>query len=273
VEPHLAWRGGTGQAGPALPAFAYDELDAAPAHRAGLPSEVPTRPLTAIPGHFQQLQLSLRNRLLAPPGGLLSAELTLGQDVDLDAGTLAETWAQGWLQLWRARLDLSARFFAFGARAPVSPPQGLGSRFFDAFSELSAGLTVPDGRGDDVHTSLAALGSGGSPRLVAGLEPLFDRRALPFQAQANGSAGVRATLSGATITYDALFNVRDLSGPRCAGKSAAPHVYAHNAALTWDSPCKCWKATFLLGIDECLAQPTWKFIIDLSALGGGKLGG
>ena len=271
LEPRLGWRAGTGQAGPPLPAFAYDELDAAPAHAAGSASAVPTRPLTAMAGRFQQLQLSLRNRLVAPPGGLVGAELNLGQDLDLDAGALAETWAQGWLQIWRARLDLTTRFYALGARAPVKPPDGARPSFFDSFSELSAGLTFSDGRGDDVHASVAAVGWGASPRLVAGLEPFFDRRELSFPAMASGSVGTRARVSGATLAYDALFNARDMA-PRCAGKSATPHVYAHTATFVWDSPCKCWKAGFVLGIDECQARPSWSFIIDLSALGGGKLG-
>ena len=269
IQPRIEWVAGTSQAGPGLPNYAYDELDVAAVPRAASGQTVPVRTLTAAPGTFRQLQLSVRNRLVTP-AGLLSdtpVELTLGQDLDLEAGIPSESWVQGRaarpLPFGTFSADVTARFLAFGAKrtaaATVLPPSRL-----DAFTSLQASVAVADRRGDNLHASLFAVGNGGSPRLLAGLEPFFDPRPVSG-AQANGSAGVTGKISGATVTYDADFNARKLAASPCS-KSLAPHVYQHRASLVWDSPCKCWKAGVTATLYECNAGPQFGFVVDLSSL-------
>lgn len=280
IEPRFAWRAGTSQAGPALPAYAYDELDALaplPAPAAG--AVVPVRrTLSASPGAFDQLQLSVRNRLSIPSGplALTTAELTLGQDLDLAGGRLAETWAQGALRTGPFAASGTARFLAFGAhRTPgtgsISSPAPPSSAL-DAFTELRLDTSVGDGRGDDLHASLVAIGTGGSPRLLAGLEPFFDLSPVALDVIGQGSIGARGHLSGASVGYDAYFNARELAQPYCAGHATAPHVYQHVASLVWDSPCKCWKAGVTFSKYECDPEPRFTFLIDLSSLAGGATG-
>ncbi len=277
IQPRIAWVAGTTQAGAGLPNYAYDELDVAgalPGTASG--QTVPVRrTLTAVPGGFQQLQLSLRNRLVAPSGNLsnTSVELTLGQDLDLRAGSPSESWAQGRatrpLPVGTFSADVTARFLAFGAkRAEGTGPAStaLPASRLDAFTSLQANATVADRRGDNVHANLFAVGNGGSPRLLAGLEPFFDPRPTAADAFAQGSAGLVGKFSGATVTYDALFYARALASEPCAGKSKAPHFYQHQASLVWDSPCKCWKAGVTATLNECNASPQFGFVVDLSSL-------
>lgn len=280
MEPRIAWRGGTGQAGPALPNYAYDELDVALPQRVvdaqGLVTQ--QRTLSAIPGSFSQLRLTLRNRLIAPAGPLSNAflELTLGQDLDAAAGRASETWAQGALRLSFMSLDARAGFRAFGAAAPAGTPENAPSSSLDAFTDLGAGITFFDRRGDNVHANFVALSAGASPRVMAGLEPFFDPRPVAADAVALGSMGAGAHLDGATIAYDALFYGRELtSAPVCANgavKSRQPHVYQHQASLVWDSPCHCWKAGVSAILNECDEHPRFQLILDLSALAAGTGG-
>ena len=277
IEPRLEWRGGTAQAGPALPNYAYDELDVALPPRAVDASGVvlAQRTLSAVPGSFSQLQLSVRNRLFAPAGALSNTflELTLGQDLDLASGKASETWARAGLHVGSLHLDTVARFRAFGASAPPGTPAASPSSRLDAFTELGASLLVLDARGDNLHASFIALGAGGSPRVLAGLEPFFDPRPVAEGAVALGQIGVAGRLGGATFGYDAFFYGRDLAPSTCpvTGKviSTAPHVYQHQATLVWDSPCRCWKAGVVAVLNECDDRPRFSFLIDLSALGGG----
>jgi LPS-assembly protein len=274
VQPRLAWVAGADPAGPGLPNFAYDELDVAAAQPLPAPANAPARrTLSALPGgRFQQAQISLRNRLWrAGPAGWASTSLdvTLGQDVDLAAGRLSETWAQGSLHLGPVSADAGARFYAFGA----GPPAGAGPAtaplprsFFDAFTSLHARLAVADPHGDDVHASLLAVGEGGSPRLLAGLEPLFDPRPNAFDALAIGGVGAVGRTSGATLTYDALYYARSLPSPPCAGKSTDPHFFQQSVSALWDSPCHCWRAGLTAVLNECLDRPQLQFLIDLSSL-------
>jgi LPS-assembly protein len=273
VEPSLTLRAGTAQAGPALPAFAYDELDFALAPPLpGATGVSPQRTLTAAPSAFQQARLAVRNRLVWP--GRLAAELTAGVDADVGRGRLSETWAQGSLQYGPLAANAAARFYAFGAAAPEGTPvlvaparSGL-----DRFSELRAALSLADRRGDNVHAGLIAIGNGGSPRLLAGIEPLFDPRPAAVPPTAQGAVGVVARLSGATAVYDALFTARPLydtkgsPAPLCAGKSTAPHIFQHQATVVWDSPCRCWKAAVAAVLSECDPAPRFHFVIDLSSL-------
>ncbi len=274
VEPAIAWRGGTGQAGPGLPAFAYDELDVAlppprvGASATGAAAVLPQRALSAIPGSFSQVRLSLRNRLVAGAGTLSNGflDVTVGQDLDAAAGRASETWMAAGLHLVGLSADASARFRAFGARLPELTPRTAPPARLDAFTELRASVTASDRRGDDLHGTFIAVGPGGSPRLEAGLEPFFDPRAFAVDAVAQGGVGARVRVSGATLGYDAAFNARELTAPLCPGKSTGPHVYQHAASLVWDSPCRCWKAGVTASLFECDAHPRFGFIIDLSSL-------
>ncbi|MFL5262663.1 MAG: LPS-assembly protein LptD [Anaeromyxobacteraceae bacterium] len=276
IEPAVTVVAGTGQAGPALPSYAWDELDVAPALAAPAPGTVvpARRTLTALPGPFQQLRLALRNRLVVPAGPLSAAQLdvTVGQDVDLGRPRLAETWAEATVHVWRISAGAEARFFGFGERAPAGVPLPAEASGWDRFTELRANASVSDARGDEVHAGIFGLGPGGSPRLLAGLEPLFDLRPVAIGALAQGSVGARARISGALLSYDALFNARTFVGPDgqkaplCPDKSAAPHVYQHVASFVWDSPCHCWKAGITASLFECDPSPRFGFVLDLSSL-------
>jgi LPS-assembly protein len=270
IEPRLAWRAGTDALGPALPAYAYDELDAAPRAGPALPADggAPVRTLSATPGRFHQLQLSVRNRLVAPPGAPWGADLGLGQDLDLAAGKAEESWGRLALRGGPATFSAVARFRLFGGAAPA--PADARSRL-DAFTELAAGLRVADARGDDLHASLNALGRGASPRLVGGLEPLFDARsAASFVPAASGVVGATARFSGGTLVYDAAFTARPTLV--CPGAGVAgPRVFYHSASLVWDSPCRCFRAGVTASVNVCDPSPRFGVLLDLSSVGGGGL--
>ena len=284
IEPRVEWRGGTGQWGPGLPNYAYDEFDVA------LPPLVVTssgvvaaqRTLSAIPGSFSQLQLSVANRLSAPSGPLSNTflELTVGQDLDVAAAKPSETWARAALRFPRVTTGAFARFRAFGAAAPPGTPPAIPASALDSFTELGANVMVADGRGDNVHASFIALGAGGSPRVMAGLEPFFDPRPAAESAVALGQVGVAGRLGGATLSYDAFFYGRPMAPvgtagaftPACGNKSLEPHVYQQAASLVWDSPCHCWKAGLTAVLNECDDRPRFGVVVDFSSLGGGRVG-
>ncbi len=280
IEPRIEWRGGTANAGPGLPNYAYDEFDVALPARVVDPVSgvvVPQRTLSAIPGAFSQLQLSIRNRLIAPAGPLSSAvlDVALGQDLDVSSGRASETWAKAALSIRNVMFTSTARFRAFGAMTPEGTPPPAAPSSLDSFTELSGGLLVVDGRGDNVHAGFIALGAGASPRVLAGLEPFFDPRPTGTGAIAQGSVGFTGRWSGANLTYDALFYAREPPTTTCAsGKtiSASPHVFQHQATLTWDSPCRCWKAGVSAVLNECDDRPRWGIILDFSSIGGRSVG-
>jgi LPS-assembly protein len=270
IEPAVSLVAGTAQAGPALPSYAWDELDAAQAPPAATEgAAIPLRrTLTAVPGAFQQMRFALRNRLVAPAGALSSAllDVTVGQDLDLGGERLGETWAQAAVRFGRFSADAAARFYGFGARRPEGVPAPALASGWDRFTEVRGSASVSDRRGDDLHAGVLAIGPGGSPRLLAGLEPLFDARAVAIDPLAQGNVGVRARISGATLTYDAAFNARPLPAPLCPGKTAEPHIYQHLASFVWDSPCHCWKAGITASLFECDPNPRFGFVVDLSSL-------
>jgi len=276
IEPRLALVAGTAQAGPGLPNYAYDEYDVSaplPGLVSGEPYVPVRRSLSATPNGeaFSQLQLSLRNRV-SFPAGLLSQttlDLTLGQDFDVGSGRFSETWLQAALSEGLFSTSVTARVLALGSRTqgsgPVTTTQP--DSFFDAFSSLEAYARLADKRGDDVHAGFIAVGKGGSPRLAAGLEPLFDPRPLAFDGLASGSMGVVAKVSGGTLSYDAFYYARDLAPAQlpCAATSPNPHVYQHVGTLVWDSPCHCWKLGVTLVENECTGL-TYKLLMDFSSL-------
>jgi LPS-assembly protein len=233
IEPRAEWRGGSGTWGSRLPAPAWDELDSAP----GGASTAKT--LTATPaGGFQQAQVALRNRLSRASGPPMTLDVTVGQDLDLDRGRLAEAFVDTTLQLGLVRASGEARFHPDGAPVPgvrAETPSSL-----DTFSLLRGTLAVSDRRGDEVHASVIAMGPTGSEWLTGGLDPLFDPRPRPVVPVALAGAGAVVKLGAATASYDAHFNLRDLPAPLRPGKTTAPHVYEHVASLGWESPCRCF---------------------------------
>ncbi len=274
IEPRAEWRGGTGALGGPLPAFAYDELDAAPpapgdpcttggvAGRACLP----LRALSAAPpGPWSQLRLAVRTRLVAPAGPLSRSalEVEVGQDVDLERGALSESFARGQLIAGPVRASLLARFRAFGALAPSGTWAPTTASWLDRFTELRADVALLDGRGDDLPASLLGIGAGGSAQLAAGLEPLFDARALPLDAVAQGSAGIRLRLLGGLAAgYDALFDPRRPGGL---------HVQQHVVNAGWDSPCHCWKAAIFYARTDA-GETQFRWVFDLSQIAASRFG-
>ncbi|HEU4383011.1 MAG TPA: LPS-assembly protein LptD [Anaeromyxobacteraceae bacterium] len=268
IEPRVEWRGGTGLAGPDLPAWGYDELDRAAAPStpclmppAGLATGqcLPMRTLSAAPpGTWSQLRLALRNRLTVPSGSLsrTALDLDLGQDFDLGRGALGETWARAGVLADPLTFGLTARFLSFGAEPPPGSWTPVHRSWLDAFTELRADLGLHWKRGDRVHAGLLALGEGASGALRAGTDPLFDDRAIAFAAQGQGSAGARVRVAGGLdVSYDALFNLRTVTAPGCNVSRSpvewSPHVQQHLAALVWDSPCKCWRAALRVRVSDC----------------------
>jgi LPS-assembly protein len=276
IEPQVAWAVGTRQVGPGLPNYAYDELDvAAPLQPPAAGSTVVPvrRTLSAIPGAFDQLRLSLRNRL-TKPSLPLTLDLTLGQDVDVAAGSLSETWVRGQLQFGRFGAGATARFLAFGTRlaagsGPATTTTTVPASIFNGFTVLEANANVALPYGFNVHGGLLTVGTGGSPAFLAGLEPYFDPRPVAVDPVGIGSVGIGGKISGAVVAYDALFYARPQ--PNCSGQMAGPRVYDHRASLVWDSPCHCWKAGVTFERSECLPAHVG-LTIDLSSFGAHRPG-
>lgn len=245
VAPRLEWRAGSGAAGTPLPTAAYDLYDRA---RGGL--------LSATPGAFDQLRASLETRLETASATLLRAEL--GQDVDLRAGRFAEAFASLGGAAGPLSADAGARFFSVDGRpvpAPANPaviPSSL-----DDLTELHASVGVQDHRGDALRASFFSVGPGGSGRLAAGLDPLFDLRPTPVGAAASAGLSVRANLGGgARLGYDALLPGRAAFVPSCQDAGAVRRVDAlqiqqHAGSLTWESPCRCFRLTVTARVDDC----------------------
>jgi LPS-assembly protein len=280
LEPRVEWRAGTRGAGRSLPSgWAYDDQDlAAPAGAyavtqdpppAGPPNLVPRRALSAAPaGGWQQLRISLRNRLVAPDGKLSRAalDLDLGQDLDLEAGRRAEAFVALALRTPLATLDAGARFWALGAGRPPGAPEAAHPSSLDRLSELRASLSVGGPR-LEAHASFLALGPGASQRLAAGADPFFDPRPLPFEPLAQGSAGFRARWSAATLAYDADFNARTLSAPPVANGRRGPHVWQQTAQLGWDSPCRCFRIGVLARLKDGDSRPSAYLTLSLNPAG------
>ncbi len=297
IEPRAEWRWGSGLLGPAPPAYAYDEMDrtqalpgapglrpsSTPGSSLGVscpldpsqPDCLPLRALSAGPaGPWSQLRLSLGNRLVGASKGPLSRtvlEIDLGQDLDLASSRLAETWARGRATAGPFTASLLARFLAFGARAPSgtwNPQQRSG--LLDPFTELRADASFADGRGDSVHAGFLGLGMGASGTLRAGLDPLFDWHALPFQAIAQATAGAKARLlGGLDATYDVLLSARMVAAPSCRDSALLEPrpagLQQQTMGLVWSSPCQCWRAGLSLRLDQC-GNTGFAATIDLSEM-------
>ena len=259
IAPRLEWRAGTRTIGDAIDVAAYDHLDRS---RIGL--------LSASPGVFQQLRASVETRLETASATALRLEL--GQDADLRAGRFAEAFTALAVTAGPFTGDARARFFTFDGRPGPAPAPRIRSPL-DELTELRAGLTVQDHRGDGVRAGFLAVGPGGSGSLVAGLDPLFDVRAVPnLDASAAGTLGLRAAIGGARLGYDALLPGRAAFVPRCDGltgerRVAAWQVQQHAASVAWESPCRCFRITMIARVTDC-GDVSYSASLDLSRLGG-----
>ena len=261
VAPRLEWRFGTGATGEALPFPAYDAFD---------PSTSTTALLSARPGPFQQLRAAVETRLEVRGSDLVRAEL--GQDVDLRAGRFAETFAALAVAAGPVGADARASFFGVESRPTPAKAPPIPSRL-DDFTELRANVSVQDRRGDGARVGFLGIGPGGSGALVAGLDPLFDVRPAVVQASASATAGVRATLGGARLAYDALLPGRAAFVPSCSGvpgdmrRVGALQVQQHSGTLSWESSCHCFRINAFFRINDC-GEYSYSASLDLTGLAG-----
>ncbi len=264
IEPRLEWRYGTAVQGAALPAFAYDGWDRAPATPAGTGAAFlsPRLAAAAPDGVYQQARLALSTRLSRAGVELLQAEV--GQEIDVGRGRLAETYldARGGAGSFGGEAQI--RFWPTGRLLPA-PPTPLHS-WLDAFSELHLQGHAADPRGDDLHLGLLAFGSGGSGQLVEGVDDLFDPRAANLQAIASGTTGTTLRFGPATVVYDIMVPVRPIEVPSCSGAGTrtlgASHVQVQTATVTWDSPCQCFRLHATVFLNDC-GQFGYSMSVDL----------
>jgi len=263
ITPRLEWRTGSGAVGDGPAWGAYDPIDRT---STGLLSSAP-------PGGFQQLRAAVETRVLA--GGAEILRLEAGQDLDLRGGRFGETFAAAAITAGPFSASGAARFLAIhGRRDPAEPVPPIPSTL-DRFTELTASLSVSDGRGDSFHAGFLAVGPGGSGLLVAGLDPIFDLRAASIEAAAQGTVGVRLAAGGATLGYDARVPGRATFVDTCTGgpgserRVEAWQVQEHRVSLAWDSPCRCFRIAASLKVNDC-GEVSPGFSIDLSRLGEGR---
>ena len=268
IEPRVEWRASTGIAGTPLPAYAYDERDAAPvllgapciAPPPGVPGAcLPLRTLSStIPGGFNQMRLSLRNRLVAPGKegtSITRLDVDLGQDLDLSAGRLGETSVRGAAEWGPVKGLLLARFLAFGATPAAGSWGSLDPGFLDHFTEVRLDLAAGDARGDKITLGFLALSSTASATLKAGLDPLFDPRPVPFQTFGQGTAALKIHVAGGLdVQWDTLFSVRTVYATPCGGGAPSPvgpSMQQNTIGASWNSPCNCWRALVQVRVSQC----------------------
>ena len=136
-------------------------------------------------------------------------------------------------------------------------------------SALSAGGGARDGRGDEVHASLALLRGSSSERLRAGIDELFSAARFsvaPGDLTGNARVGASAPLpkAGLRAGYDLAWTPGD-TPPDFA------NLY-HSATLTYETPCSCAGLVLILGLpfhDGHLLKdrPDFSFRLDLKSLG------
>jgi LPS-assembly protein len=271
VEPRLDWRIGSAVQGPDLPASGYDGWDrasevppgAAPEFAAALPAAA------APPGVFHQARLAVMSRFVTPSREL--ARLELGQELDLRRGALAEGWVALASSWGPVSAEADARFWTAGRLEPAPSPQH--PSWLDSFSELRLSVALADGRGDQLYGRLFALGAGGSGRLGAGADALFDARTGGAVAEpaATGTLGGRVRMGPASAGYEALLPARVQAVPACQGSGtrviSAWQVQQHNASLDWDSPCRCFRARAVVRITDC-GDIGYGLTVDLGRVGG-----
>ncbi len=255
IAPRLEWRAGTRAEGDVIPFPAYDALDRS---TAGI---VPT----GI-GSFQQLRAAIETRLDAEGTELLRAEM--GQDMDLSAGRLAETFAVLAAAAGPVRADARASLFADGRSGPT-PAARIPSRL-DRLSELSASVSVQDRRGDSVRAGFFSIAPGGSGRLVVGMDPLFDLRPAARAEAGGASAGLSAALGNAKLGYDATFFGRATNADPChpgegARRFEGVELRQQTGSLSWESSCHCFRILVHAGLNYCGTR-SYGASIDLTRL-------
>jgi LPS-assembly protein len=255
VEPRAEWRLGSSVLGRTLPAFGADAWDRAPAVPPGVEAAfaAPRAAAAAPPGAYQQGRLALETRLLEEGREVLRGEV--GQELDLRRGRLAELWlaaAAGGAGPIAGEADL--RLWPGQRWGGALAPTPLHPSWLDHFSEARVKLQARDGRGDSVSAGLTALGAGGSGRLTAGVDALFDPRPANLGPQAAAMAGGRLRLGPALLGYEVVLPART-SAPLCDATSArtvAPwQPQQQTATLEWDSPCQCFHAKASFSFNDC----------------------
>jgi LPS-assembly protein len=262
IAPRLEWRAGTSVAGEVLSFAAYDAHD-----RSGAAL------LSAAPGPFQQLRAAIENRVEGRTGGV--ARLELGQDLDLRAGQLAETFAALAVSAGPVVADARASFFGADGRPEPARPPRIPSRL-DRFTELRASLSLQDRRGNGVRAGFLSIGPGGSGTLVAGIDPLFDLRPSVVAAAAAATIGVSGTIGAARLGYEALLPGRAAFVESCSGRPGeerrvdALQIQQHTASFAWQSTCRCFRLVALVRVTDCdrgLGDVSYRATIDLAGLG------
>jgi LPS-assembly protein len=247
VQPRLEWRLLGAAQGGVLPAAGYDGLD-----RTGRAPR-PKSPFAgaAPPGAEHQVSASIASSLWK--GGQELARAELGQGFDLRRGALAEGWFQATSGAGPFTGEANLRFWT-GGRPSAAPPTH--AVFLDAFSELLLRVALADGRGDELHGGLLAIGAGGSGRLGAGVDELFDPRFGAIDARASATLGTKLRLGPATFGYDALLPGRPAAVASCKADGTTRQVgtwqiQQQSGSVEWDSPCHCLRARLSVSLDAC----------------------
>ncbi len=287
LEPRLEWLLASPVMGRALPAFGYDAWDRADATPARTTSAfvAPRYASAAPPGRSIQLRLALASWLHSPAFALLRGEV--GQEVDLGRGKLAEGYVSAAASRGYLTGEADVRFWTAGR--PDAAPKPAPINWLDRFSELRLRLSLGDGRGDDLHGGLLAFGPGGSGRIGAGVDTLFDARPIsirPLDQIAGGSGGAEALASAtlgarvrigpASFGYDVLLPARITEVGSCqAGgpaRSIGPwHLQQQNGWAQWDSPCRCFKLKVAVGVNDCGGIPSFRVDLGFGDIGGSRV--
>jgi LPS-assembly protein len=275
LEPRVEWLLVSPVMGRALPAFGYDAWDRADARPAGATDAfvAPRYAAAAPPGRSSQLRLALASWLHSPDFALLRGEV--GQEVDLGRGKLGEAYVSAAVTRGYVTGDADVRFWTAGRPDPVPQPQ-YGS-WLDKFSEIRLQLAVSDGRGDQLRGGLLSFGPGGSGRIGAGVDALFDTRPLigatGADVAASGTFGATARIGPASFGYDVLVPARWAYIKSCQAGGpdrliSPTHIQQQSGWAQWDSPCQCFKVKVLIAVDDCGGIPGFRVDLELGRLGG-----
>jgi LPS-assembly protein len=241
------WRLGTPTFGDAPTFPAFDALDR-------VEDAASTRRLTAAPpGRFHQARLAVNTRLSR--AGTTLARLTLGRDLDLGNDAAGDAFVAGALALGPVRGDATVRF-----------PD------LTRYGEVSARLALGEPRGHRLHAEYVGVRGPGSRLQTAGIDVLFDPRPLEQGQATQATAGAQLALGPALLGYQVIVPGRD--GITRAGCGTNPdrtlgafEIYEQLARLTWDSPCRCFRAGVQLEVDSCGNVTGLKGKLEIARLG------